>query len=343
MRASAGGPLPSAAGWRTTPARSQPVTVPGSRVSRRRVSPRLRLERLDLDPAPRDAAARGPARRPARRTAGIALRRALASSRNLYVCRCDWRTRRWSSPRVCSCCWCSPLHRRAPGSVGRTGCRASSPGTPAKYDQVGVIKVGRRRLENVLVLEPGTSAGAAYFVPLARWIVARASGAGLVGRAPREPPRGPSVLNLGQAGPRHLDAAVRLPRLARSGPPAPSPPFAANPQRRRWVLPKRWGVGVAVEDLHRVIDCAPSWRWPFLGGHSLGGAVVDAYARLGLPQAAQAPTGSRVSSTHCRRRQLPGGQPRQGAVRAPRARVVGELSLAPRSAASRLRSRGCSA
>jgi len=47
----------------------------------------------------------------------------------------------------------------------------ASPGTPARYDKVGVIKVGPARAKNVLVLEPGTSAGSAYFVPLARWIV----------------------------------------------------------------------------------------------------------------------------------------------------------------------------
>src|SRR5579875_3485266 len=30
-----------------------------------------------------------------------------------------------------------------------------APGTPAKYDKVGVLKVGRPRARNVLVLEPG--------------------------------------------------------------------------------------------------------------------------------------------------------------------------------------------
>ncbi|HEX3975445.1 MAG TPA: hypothetical protein VHW96_04225, partial [Solirubrobacteraceae bacterium] len=52
----------------------------------------------------------------------------------------------------------------------------AAPGTPAKYDKVGVIKVGARRARNVLVLEPGTSAGGGYFVPLAKWIVSRAPG-----------------------------------------------------------------------------------------------------------------------------------------------------------------------
>src|SRR5450631_2896770 len=52
----------------------------------------------------------------------------------------------------------------------------NSPGTPPQYDKVGVLKVGSGAAKNVLVLEPGTSAGSAYFVPLAKWIVARAPG-----------------------------------------------------------------------------------------------------------------------------------------------------------------------
>ncbi len=53
---------------------------------------------------------------------------------------------------------------------------AKAPGTPARYDRVGVLKIGSPRARNVLVLEPGTSAGSAYFVPLAQWIVSRAKG-----------------------------------------------------------------------------------------------------------------------------------------------------------------------
>src|SRR3954470_24582375 len=51
-----------------------------------------------------------------------------------------------------------------------------SPGTPAKYNKVGVIKTGSPKAKNVLVLNPGTSASAAYFEPLAKDIVARAKG-----------------------------------------------------------------------------------------------------------------------------------------------------------------------
>jgi hypothetical protein len=52
----------------------------------------------------------------------------------------------------------------------------AAPGTPARYDRVGVVAVGPAKAKNVLVLEPGTSAGGGYFVPLAKWIVARAPG-----------------------------------------------------------------------------------------------------------------------------------------------------------------------
>src|SRR6516165_6588993 len=45
------------------------------------------------------------------------------------------------------------------------------PATPNNLDKVGVVKVGSDLARNVLVLNPGTSAGAGYFVPLARDIV----------------------------------------------------------------------------------------------------------------------------------------------------------------------------
>src|SRR5262245_30488350 len=49
-------------------------------------------------------------------------------------------------------------------------------GTPAKLNRVGVLKIGPSSARNVLVLVPGTSAGAAYFAPLARTLVSRAKG-----------------------------------------------------------------------------------------------------------------------------------------------------------------------
>src|SRR5882757_383509 len=46
-----------------------------------------------------------------------------------------------------------------------------SPGTPGNLNVVGVLKTGDPKAKNVLVLNPGTSASAAYFEPLARSIV----------------------------------------------------------------------------------------------------------------------------------------------------------------------------
>src|SRR4051812_49197342 len=68
---------------------------------------------------------------------------------------------------------------------------AAAPG-PARYDRIRVIEQGPRHARHVLVLVPGTQPGAAYFRPVARDIVPAAAGlARVVGRPPREPPRGP--------------------------------------------------------------------------------------------------------------------------------------------------------
>src|SRR3954454_19893254 len=48
-----------------------------------------------------------------------------------------------------------------------------SPGTPSNLNVVGVLKTGDPKARNVLVLNPGTSASAAYFEPLAKTIAKR--------------------------------------------------------------------------------------------------------------------------------------------------------------------------
>src|SRR5580765_6481805 len=49
-----------------------------------------------------------------------------------------------------------------------------SPGTPASLNKVGVLEIGTRTARNILVLNPGTSASAAYFAPLAKTVVEKA-------------------------------------------------------------------------------------------------------------------------------------------------------------------------
>ena len=154
----------------------------------------------------------------------------------------------------------------------------AAPGTPAKYDKVGVIRVGPSNAKNVLVLEPGTSAGSAYFVPLAKWIVSKTSGWQVWSVERRE--------NL-------LEDQSEL-NLAKEGKATATQVFdyylgyLKNPSVKHHFqlisnssveFANQWGMNVAVEDLHRVIEAAKKLGGKVvLGGHSLGGSVVTAYA-----------------------------------------------------------------
>jgi pimeloyl-ACP methyl ester carboxylesterase len=154
----------------------------------------------------------------------------------------------------------------------------SSPGTPARYDKVGVIKIGPAHARNVLVLEPGTSAGSTYFVPLARWIVAKLHGWQVWSVERRENLlEDQSVLSRTKEG---KDTVTQLfdyylgwlknSRIKHH--------FKLIPGSRV-EFAKRWGLAVAVGDLHRVIAAARRLGGKVvLGGHSLGGGVVTAYA-----------------------------------------------------------------
>ncbi|MGO9558860.1 MAG: hypothetical protein ACLPQS_13195 [Acidimicrobiales bacterium] len=152
------------------------------------------------------------------------------------------------------------------------------PGTPAKYDKVGVIKVGPSSAKNVLVLEPGTSAAAAYFVPLARWVVSEVKGWQVWAVQRRETLLDDeSELNLFK---RHKATATQLFDYYLG--------FLKDSKIKHHVqliptssvgFAKQWGMKVAVEDLRIVIDAAKRLGGKVvLGGHSLGGAVVTAYA-----------------------------------------------------------------
>jgi hypothetical protein len=154
----------------------------------------------------------------------------------------------------------------------------AAPGTPANLDRVGVIKVGPKGAKNVLVLMPGTSAGGGYFVPLAQWLVTRVKGWQVWSVERRENQlEDESVLDkakTGQATPQQLfdyylgsitNPSIRSKFHAVAD---SSVPFARD-----------WGMNVTIEDLKRVITAARTLDGKVvLGGHSLGGAVVDAYA-----------------------------------------------------------------
>ena len=154
----------------------------------------------------------------------------------------------------------------------------AAPGTPTKYDKVGVIKVGSASAKNVLVLEPGTSAAGAYFVPLAEWIVAKTKGWQVWAVVRRESLlEDQSELNLFKEG---KATAAQLFGYYLGYLKDPSITKHLQPISNSSVeFAKQWGMNVAVQDLHTVIKAAEKLGGKVvLGGHSLGGSVVTAYA-----------------------------------------------------------------
>jgi len=154
----------------------------------------------------------------------------------------------------------------------------AAPGTPSKYNKVGVIKMGPSSAKNVLVLEPGTSAGAGYFVPLAQWIVSKTKGWQVWSVERRENLlEDQSELNLFKQGKATATQLFNY-YLGYLKNAAISPHFQMIPSSEV-EFAKQWGMNVAVQDLHTVIGAAKKLGGKVvLGGHSLGGSVVTAYA-----------------------------------------------------------------
>src|SRR3954447_372761 len=154
---------------------------------------------------------------------------------------------------------------------------AAAPG-PARYDRIRVIEQGPRHARHVLVLVPGTQAGAAYFHPVARDIVRRLPGWRVWSVERREHLlEDHSALDRALAGRATPDDLFRYylkwltdPSITTHFQPVAdaSVPFA-----------RRWGMGVAVRDLRNVIRAARrGGNRVVLGGHSLGGTITMAYA-----------------------------------------------------------------
>jgi pimeloyl-ACP methyl ester carboxylesterase len=154
----------------------------------------------------------------------------------------------------------------------------AAPTTPAKYNKVGVIKVGPAKAKNVLVLAPGTSAGGAYFVPLAQWLVSKLPGWQVWSEERRENLlEDQSVLNLAKRGKASAQRVFDY-YLGYITDPSITSHFKLIPDGSVQFA-KQWGMNVAVGDLHRVIAAAHKLGGKVvLGGHSLGGSVVTAYA-----------------------------------------------------------------
>ena len=151
--------------------------------------------------------------------------------------------------------------------------------TPDSLDRVGVLKIGPERARNVLVLSPGTSAGAGYFAPLAEDVVARTHGRWQVWSVERRENllEDQSMLDRvkrGQATTRQLFdyylGWLTDPGIANHFQPVPDASVA---------FARGWGMNVEIEDLRRVVQAAGAHgRRVVLGGHSLGGSITTAYA-----------------------------------------------------------------
>jgi pimeloyl-ACP methyl ester carboxylesterase len=153
-----------------------------------------------------------------------------------------------------------------------------SAGTPAKYDRVGILKIGSPKARNVLVLNPGTSASAAYFAPLARSIVARARGWQVWSVERRENLlEDQSMLDRAKAGkatPQQL-FDYYLGWLSNS---SISPHFRLIPDSEVGYA-RGWGMNTEIQDLRRVVLRAQRLGGRVVvGGHSLGGTITAAYA-----------------------------------------------------------------
>jgi len=167
----------------------------------------------------------------------------------------------------------------------------AAPGTPGAVtvpqihpdidlNKVGIIKVAPmgERAKNVLVLEPGTSAAAAYFVPFAKSLVEAVPGWQVWAVERRENfLENQSVLDGYKEGAVSSEEFFNfyLGYLAGKGPKLHYRPVP----EAKVEFAKGWGMSVAVEDLNTVIAKAKKMGGKVvLGGHSLGGSVVTAYA-----------------------------------------------------------------
>ena len=150
--------------------------------------------------------------------------------------------------------------------------------TPARYDRVGVLEVGPRNAPNILILNPGTSASASYFAPLAKTVVRKTKGWQVWAVERRENLlEDHSVLNRAKRG--RADGQelfdYYLGFLVDS---SITPHFELIPDADV-AFAREWGMRVEIEDLRRVVKRAERrGRRVVVGGHSLGGSITTAYA-----------------------------------------------------------------
>jgi hypothetical protein len=154
-----------------------------------------------------------------------------------------------------------------------------APGTPAKYNKVGVLEFGSKTAKNVLILNPGTSASAAYFAPLARTVVGKAKSWQVWAVERRENLlEDHSVLNRLKKGKATAQKLFDY-YLNFTTDSSITDHFQFIPDSKV-AFARDWGMRVEIEDLRRVVQLAQRRhaRRIVVGGHSLGGSITTAYA-----------------------------------------------------------------
>ena len=154
-----------------------------------------------------------------------------------------------------------------------------APETPAKYNKVGVLEFGSKRAKNVLLLNPGTSASAAYFAPLARTIVKQAPGWQVWAIERRENLlEDHSVADRAKAG--QADGKKLFDYYLNFTTDSSIQDHFQFIPDDQVAFARGWGMRVEIEDLRRVVKVAQKRgaRRVVVGGHSLGGSITSAYA-----------------------------------------------------------------
>ena len=153
-----------------------------------------------------------------------------------------------------------------------------APGTPANLNKVGILEIGDATARNVLVLNPGTSASAAYFAPLAKTVVERAPGWQVWAVERRENQlEDHSVLDAAKNGQVTSQQLFDY-YLGWLTNPAITNHFTFIADADV-AYARDWGMRVEIEDLNLVVkEAKRHGRRVVVGGHSLGGSITTAYA-----------------------------------------------------------------
>jgi pimeloyl-ACP methyl ester carboxylesterase len=150
--------------------------------------------------------------------------------------------------------------------------------TPDNLDKVGILKVGPKKAKNVLVLNPGTSASAAYFRPLASWVTKQAKGWQVWAVERRENQlEDHSVFDQAKEGTVSTQRMFDY-YLGYLNNPSITDHFQNIPNADV-AFAKNWGMNTEIQDLRRVVKEAQKRGGKVVvGGHSLGGSITSAYA-----------------------------------------------------------------